>query len=343
MAYKIVVDASKGGSNNGVVANGITEKDYTLSISRYINDRLNSFNIDSSLIRDNDSTISDTTKASYIKENFGTGNNVIVISNRLKPGNDKGTEIIYPLRSNSRLASSISNSIENMGGDVNKYYQQRNSSNTSLDDDFLIRNTPNNQTIVINYGYPENTSDATFLKNNIKNLGEGVVKGIVDFIGVNYTPPSLEGYYIVKKGDTLWAIASKNNTTVDKLKKENNLTSNILSVGQVLKLPTTQDITNSNQLNYVVKKGDTLWKIANTYNTTADEIKLKNNLKSNLLSIGQILIIPSTSKYNIYVVKKGDSLYSIARNNNTTVDEIKKLNNLSSNLISINQKLLIPA
>ena len=42
---------------------------------------------------------------------------------------------------------------------------------------------------------------------------------------------------------------------------------------------------------YTVKKGDTLYSIANAYNTTVDNIKNKNNLTSNTLSIGQILLI----------------------------------------------------
>lgn len=93
---------------------------------------------------------------------------------------------------------------------------------------------------------------------------------------------------------------------------------------------------------YIVKKGDSLWSISKKYNITVDDLKEANNLKSNLLSIGQVLKIPKISNENIYIVKKGDSLYSISKKFNTTVDAIKNLNNLKSNLLSINQKLLIP-
>ena len=44
---------------------------------------------------------------------------------------------------------------------------------------------------------------------------------------------------------------------------------------------------------YTVKKGDSLWTIANRYNTTVEKIKVLNNLTSNLLSIGQQLKIPN--------------------------------------------------
>lgn len=93
---------------------------------------------------------------------------------------------------------------------------------------------------------------------------------------------------------------------------------------------------------YIVKKGDSLWSISRKFNITVDQLKAANNLKSNLLSIGQVLKIPEVSTENIYIVQKGDSLWSISKKFNTTVNELKTLNNLTSNLLSINQKLLIP-
>ena len=72
--------------------------------------------------------------------------------------------------------------------------------------------------------------------------------------------------YTVKAGDTLYGIANKYNTTVDTLKSLNNLTSNTLSIGQVLKLHSSATSTDT----YTVKSGDTLYAIANKYNTTVD-------------------------------------------------------------------------
>lgn len=155
-----------------------------------------------------------------------------------------------------------------------------------------------------------------------------------------------ENIYIVKKGDTLYSIAMANNTTVDELKKANNLTSNILSTGQLLKIPSALLPEST----YIVKKGDSLYSIANKYNTNVDELKRINNLTSNILSIGQVLKLPSDKVSDIekeentinYTVQKGDSLYSIARKYSTTIDKIKDLNNLTTNLLSIGQVLLIP-
>ena len=83
----------------------------------------------------------------------------------------------------------------------------------------------------------------------------------------------------------MYSIASKYDTTVSDIMKLNNLKTNLLNIGMVLKIPTSSSIT------YIVKSGDNLYSIANKYNTTVDSIKKKNNLTSNNLSIGQILII----------------------------------------------------
>lgn len=393
MAYKVAIDSSNSSENK----NGIVEKDLTFTIAKYINERLNNIGIENFLIDENNTGLTDEEKANIIKDKYGNGNNIIVISNRLNKGGKNGAEIMYPLRNNSKLASLIASNLEDAGQTVLKYYQLRNNSDTSKDDDYLIRNTANNLTIVIDYGYIDNTSDANFLKNNYEKLAEAVVKSIANYAGVSYSPANMEGYYIVKKGDSLWSIASKNNTTVDNIKKLNNLSSNNLSVGQVLKLSydtenedikesniytvkkgdslwliankygTTVDELksannlksntlsigqtliipekkeNTNKISYVVKKGDSLWLIANKYDTTVEKIKSTNNLKSNTLSIGQVLVIPSSSEFITYTVKKGDSLWLIANKYNTTVDNIKKLNNLSSNNLQINQKLILPA
>ena len=393
MAYKVAIDSSNSSENK----NGIVEKDFTFTIAKYINERLNNIGIENFLVDENNTGLTDEEKVNIIKDKYGNGNNIIVISNRLNKGGKNGAEIMYPLRNNSKLASLIASNLEDAGQTVLKYYQLRNNSDTSKDDDYLIRNTANNLTIVIDYGYIDNTSDANFLKKNYEKLAEAVVKSIANYAGVSYSPANMEGYYIVKKGDSLWSIASKNNTTVDNIKKLNNLSSTNLSVGQVLKLSydtenedikesniytvkngdslwliankygtTIDELKNANNLksntlsigqtliipekkentskiSYVVKKGDSLWLIANKYDTTVEKIKSTNNLKSNTLSIGQVLVIPSSSEFITYTIKKGDSLWLIANKYNTTVDNIKKLNNLSSNNLQINQKLILPA
>ncbi len=96
--------------------------------------------------------------------------------------------------------------------------------------------------------------------------------------------------YVVQPGDSLWLIAQKYNTTVDDIKQLNGLTGNLINVGQVLKIPASQA---SSYFSYTVKAGDSLWLIAQKYNTTVNAIKSLNGLTSDALSIGQVLKIPS--------------------------------------------------
>ncbi len=112
---------------------------------------------------------------------------------------------------------------------------------------------------------------------------------IEECFGEDYTPSNdtIATTYTVKKGDNLYSIARRYNTTVSDIINLNNLKNNNLSIGQVLKIPTTNTTTTT----YIVKSGDNLYSIARKYNTTVDNIKRKNNLTSNLLRVGQKLII----------------------------------------------------
>lgn len=100
------------------------------------------------------------------------------------------------------------------------------------------------------------------------------------------TKEQVSNTYTVKSGDSLYSIARRYNTTVDELRRLNNLTSTSLSIGQVLKVPTATDTSSQT---YTVKSGDSLYSIARKYNTTVDELERLNNLTSTLLSIGQII------------------------------------------------------
>jgi len=150
--------------------------------------------------------------------------------------------------------------------------------------------------------------------------------------------------YAVVSGDTLYSIASKYNTTIDAIKQLNNLTSNTLSVGATLLIPTSYEVEEEtpNVIRYTVLKGDSLYSIAKKYDVSVDAIKSLNSLTSNLINVGEVLQIPTTSTTDVtYAVQSGDNLYKIARRFNTTIDELKRLNNLTSNILSVGQILIL--
>lgn len=121
--------------------------------------------------------------------------------------------------------------------------------------------------------------------------------------------------------------------------------------------------TTSNSIVHRVKKGETLFSIAQKYNILVDDIYRMNkehNLKE--LKIGQEIVVKSNElkekttknfkkevevkqpKNNllndtVHYVKEGETLFSISKNSGLTIEELKRLNNLTSNNIKVGQKL----
>ena len=248
-----------------------------------------------------------------------------------------------------------------------KLVNNLNSNNIVVGDVLLIPNTGESIIYVVEKGdtlysianrYDVSVSDL-IQYNNLKNINLS--------IGQQLKIPVMEidnndNYflYIVKVGDTLYSIAKKNNISVDILKEYNNLSSNLLSVSQELKIPISNKTEEEGDyLVYIVKRGDSLYSIANKFGMSVNDLITLNNLSSNLLSIGQQLrvivsndsTIPIGSAcygenytppvYVTYVVKKGDNLYDIARKYNVSIDSIIKLNDLSTNNLSVGQVLKI--
>ncbi len=341
---KVVLDSGHGGEDPGTIANGITEKDYTLKISEYIHNRLDEMGVPNAMTRTSDVTLTPSERPKKVQSFYGNGGDVIVVSNHINAGSGDGAEIIYALRNNDAFARKIATEFENAGQNVRKYYQRRLPSNPAKDYYYIMRDTPNNETVIVEYGFADSTGDdVSQLKNNWENLAEAVTKAIVEYAGGKYVAPAGSNYYTVKSGDSLWSISKKFGITVDELKNANNLSSNLLSVGQNLIIPGKEAQATGDE--YVVKKGDTLYSIARKYNTSVDNLKSINNITTDSLAIGQIIKLPSTSSTasDTYIVKKGDSLYSIARTYNTSVDKLKEINNLTSNALDIGQVLKLPS
>ena len=149
-------------------------------------------------------------------------------------------------------------------------------------------------------------------------------------------------YYTVKAGDTLYGIANEYGLSVDELKSMNGLSNNNLSVGQKLLVSGTGEVVVGNDYDtYVVKSGDNLYAIARKYGISVNKLKDINNLSSNLLSVGQKLLVPKLNG-KTYIVKSGDNLYKIAKENGTTVTDLINLNELSTTNLSIGQVLYLP-
>lgn len=343
----IVIDAGHGGSDPGASGNGIIEKDLTLKISKYMYDRFRELGMPVALTRENDVTLEPTARANKALAAFGNDSDVIVISNHINAGGGDGAEVIYALRNTSALSNKILSEIENAGQNIRKNYQLRLPSDPSKDYYFILRDTPSTESIIVEYGFLDSTGDdVSQLKNNYKEYTEAVVKAVSEYAGIKYIPADTTNYYTVVKGDSLWSIANKYGITLEKLKDLNNLKSNVIQVGDVLKVSEEQTTPPSDYLVYRVQSGDSLWSIARKYDTTVNELIKLNNLSNTVLQINQQLYIPNKAEDALesttYTVVSGDTLYGIARKFNVDLSELKSLNNLSTDTLSIGQVLNIP-
>lgn len=178
--------------------------------------------------------------------------------------------------------------------------------------------------------------------------------------------------YTVSVGDTLWAISRKFGVTITQLKSWNNLSSDMIYVGQKLSIqtgtgntavtptPSTPVVPNnpttSNAQTYTVVAGDSVWKIAHQFGISMDTLRSLNNIQNNFIYPGQVLkiqasntVTPSTPSSNqttttttgSYTVKAGDSLWKIANQHGLSLSQLKSINHLSSDLIYPGQKLVV--
>ncbi|MCH6256660.1 LysM peptidoglycan-binding domain-containing protein [Puniceicoccaceae bacterium K14] len=176
-------------------------------------------------------------------------------------------------------------------------------------------------------------------------------------------PPSIK--YSVQAGDSLWAIAQRFKTTTAAISASNpGLKASALPVGKVLTIlkpggsvvsntATKKSVTQVDTSVYVVKKGDSLSKIAARQNVTLAELKRANSLKSDMIGIGQKLVIPNTSKTSrlaeqqprgiSVVIEPGDTLGKIAARYKVSVSELISYNKIvNPRRIPIGKVIMIP-
>jgi len=215
---------------------------------------------------------------------------------------------------------------------------------------------------------PELKRDSTPSRPHAFNVPKGkgplLLAKLEDMPVWNPPVPSHERHR-VRKGDTLSLIARRYKTSVRAIMALNGLeSSRYIKAGWNLKLPTsgkyeppskpTPPASGSEPKvtlsHYAVRKGDSLWKIANKFGTTTKAIQALNQLDDTHLRIGQALVIPKgtaapeeiTTK--IYKVSKGDSSYMIAQKHQMSVSEFLRLNHLTPrSTIYPGQVLLVKA
>lgn len=209
----------------------------------------------------------------------------------------------------------------------------------SLNPELRYKATPEREySLKIPPGYRDKTSDV------IQHLSRWI------------PPQASYVIHYIRRGETVSGIARRYRTSISAIARLNRMRRNyLIRPGQRLKIPLsgrkiavplrsyhlTKDEKN---LIYMVKQGDSLHLIAAAFNTTIKKIKEQNKLESNILNVGQKLIIQAgvPDGTQVYTVKTGDTPYSIAKAYGMKLKEFLKLNRLRSrSKIYPGQKLLV--
>ena len=307
---RVIVDAGHGGVDSGAVNGNILEKDFTLQAAEYIFNRLNQLGIPAKMTRTEDVSVPKNERIAKVDQLYGRDEDVILVSNHINAGGGEGAEVVYALRNDPTFANMILNNIGYAGQIKRKVYQRRLPENPNKDYYYIIRETSPRESVLIEYGFIDNQRDLRKLQTDLDKYAEGVVKAIADYTNTPYTAPGAStvtgDYYTVVRGDSLWSIANKFGISVNELKQLNNLSSNLITIGQKLRIPSQDNVDTDT---YVVVKGDSLWSIARKLGVSVNDLVNYNNLSSLTLQIGQQLKIPPTNQI-VYTVQNGDNLLS---------------------------------
>ncbi|MEL6562109.1 MAG: LysM peptidoglycan-binding domain-containing protein [Bacteroidota bacterium] len=179
-----------------------------------------------------------------------------------------------------------------------------------------------------------------------------------------------EGHFVIHRvdaGETLYSLSKRYAADLAKIVEANKIEGYSVDAGQIIAIPYSieqkEAENSSDRTRHTVKAGETLYAISHIYGVNIYDIKSWNNLDSDNLDLGQVLIVspeknpakttnetsqPSADqKVNSanntanHTVKKGETLYSISKKYDLPQDEIIKLNNLDNSNLSIGQVLIV--
>ena len=204
-----------------------------------------------------------------------------------------------------------------------------------------------------------------YLFNVPKGKGEELLAKI-DAIPLSTTKPHVSvAYHKIKRGETLSIIARRYRVSVQSLLRANKMRKQALVVGKMIKIPDdgssspapetvkstqqNESVKSRQTISHTVKSGESLWIIANRFNTTVKNIQELNNLNNMDLHVGQVIFIQRQGNENQknavlkkYRVKSGDNLFRISQKYNMPLDKLLHINKLTpKSKISVGQYILV--
>lgn len=241
MVKSLMIDPGHGGTDPGANGFGVKEKDWNLKMSLYQFERLKELGADVAITRTTDKTLDSVSRANLIKDKYD-----YCMSNHFNGfnGTARGVETIHSIHTNGTIAKRLADVIANTSGlPLRRVFERRGNAGDYY---FMHRLTGSTETIIVEHGFIDNKEDHDYYKNehNFYKVAESVVEEWCDILEVKYiaqgksTPhPPMPNIYTVKSGDTLSAIATRYNTTIAKLQKDNHITNvNLIYPGQILRI-----------------------------------------------------------------------------------------------------------
>ena len=277
------------------------------------------------------------------------GNDPGAIGNNLK---EKDLNLRAALYINNRLKELGINSVLTRDSDISLPKDERIRRILGLTDNslnnILISNHINaggGEGAEVVYALKNEPKLANLILNNIEDTGQKIRKIYQRRLPEN---PNKDYYYIIRETGNVEPLLIEYGF-IDNESDSKRLNQNIekyaeavvKAIAEYIGVAYSENKDNEDTNYYIVQPGDTLYSISKRYGISVDELKSINNLKSNLLTIGQKLSFKPTST-DKYIVNKGDTLYSISKRFGVSIDDLKRANNLFSNVLSIGQELIIP-
>ncbi len=195
---------------------------------------------------------------------------------------------------------------------------------------------------------------------SVTHAGSRIVQ---DSIGLERIGNKVYILHQVEEKETLYSLSRRYGVSIKDIVGTNPSAEFGLSIGEVLKIPSVVEKVpaEDGRIIHVVKPQETLYSISREYGVPSEEIKKWNKISTNILDIGQELIIyPSKTQssqtpveasagalpvkddhHKYHVVQAGETLYSIARTFEVPLEELRTWNDLSVNDISIGQQLIV--
>ncbi|MFK3961279.1 N-acetylmuramoyl-L-alanine amidase [Guptibacillus hwajinpoensis] len=186
----IIIDAGHGGNDPGAVANGVKEKDWTIEVALHQYEFLKNLNIPCAITRTRDIDLSSEKRSALVK---GSGAS-ICLSNHYNAGGGSGAEVIHSIYAKTDLAGSIAEALKKAGMGVRRVFSREGADRK--DYYYMHRLTGDVETIIIEYGFLDSSSDVKKLKSRSYRLqlAEEAALASVRYLKGTPIPKSL--YYV---------------------------------------------------------------------------------------------------------------------------------------------------